>query len=200
MTAEVAASALGDANMSSPHPLNQAVVAQALHDLRNGQLRRCQAMGFSGPALQALKHPALVGLLVNTQVAWCTVRVNSGVLERLLDQVRDVACEIASIDRLLRCGASTEMLAEFHGLSHQEVALRRQVLGLLPHKGRWPILTEAQDSALWTRWNGEAKTRGIDRDDTQAMLELAMELAESETLPLAVLWSAISTWTRPEST
>jgi hypothetical protein len=32
--------------MSAPHPLNQAVIAQALHDLRNGQLRRCKAMGF----------------------------------------------------------------------------------------------------------------------------------------------------------
>jgi hypothetical protein len=199
MTAEAAASASGDTNMSSPHPLNQAVVAQALHDLRNGQLRRCQAMGFSGPALEALKHPALVSLLVNTQVAWCTVRVNSGVLERLLDQVRDVAREIASIDRLLRCGASTEMLAEFHGLSHQEVALRRQVLGLPPHKGRWPVLTEGQDSALWTRWNEGVKRRKIDLGDTQAMLELAMQLAESETLPLAVVWSSIGAWTRPES-
>lgn len=26
--------------MSAPHPLNQAVIAQALYDLRNGQLRR----------------------------------------------------------------------------------------------------------------------------------------------------------------
>ncbi|MEN1479874.1 coproporphyrinogen III oxidase, partial [Pseudomonas aeruginosa] len=25
--------------MSAPHPLNQAVIAQALYDLRNGQLR-----------------------------------------------------------------------------------------------------------------------------------------------------------------
>ena len=68
--------------MSSPHPLNQAVVAQALHDLRNGQLRRCQAMGFSAPALEALKHPALVSLLVNAQVAWCTVRAKERMVQR----------------------------------------------------------------------------------------------------------------------
>src|SRR3546814_9437403 len=36
----------GGSRMSAPHPLNQAVIAQALHDLRNGQLRRCKAMGF----------------------------------------------------------------------------------------------------------------------------------------------------------
>jgi hypothetical protein len=45
--------------MSAPHPLNQAVIAQALHDLRNGQLRRCKAMGFGEEELDALKHPAL---------------------------------------------------------------------------------------------------------------------------------------------
>ena len=185
--------------MASPHPLNQAVVAQALHDLRNGQLRRCQAMGFSAPALEALKHPALVSLLVNSQVPWCSVKVNSEVLERLLDQVRDVAREIASIDRLLKLGASTEMLAEFHGLSHQEVALRRQVLELPTHKGRWPVLTEEQDTALWKRWSESVKARGIDGKDTAAMLELAIELADDGKLPLAVVWSAIGAWSRPES-
>lgn len=39
--------------MSAPHPLNQAVIAQALYDLRNGQLRRCKAMGFSEAELDA---------------------------------------------------------------------------------------------------------------------------------------------------
>ena len=33
--------------MSTSHPLNQAVIAQALYDLRNGQLRRCKAMGVA---------------------------------------------------------------------------------------------------------------------------------------------------------
>lgn len=182
--------------MSTPHPLNQAVVAQALHDLRNGQLRRCQAMGFSGSALEALKHPALVSVLVNAQVAWCSVKINGEVVERLLEQVRDVAQEIERIDQLLRLGASTEMLAEFHGLSHQEVALRRQVLGLPPHKGRWPVLSEEQDATLWKRWDATLKARGITKADTPAMLEIAMTLAETEGLPLAVVWGAIGAWTQ----
>src|SRR3546814_2122745 len=54
--------------MSAPHPLNQAVIAQALHDLRNGQLRRCKAMGFGEEELDALKHPELVSMLVNATV------------------------------------------------------------------------------------------------------------------------------------
>lgn len=41
--------------MPMPHPLNQAVIAQALHDLRTGQLRRCKSMGFDEHDLAALK-------------------------------------------------------------------------------------------------------------------------------------------------
>lgn len=67
--------------MSAPHPLNQAVIAQALHDLRNGQLRRCKLMGFGEEELDALKHPALVSVLVNATVSWCSVSVNREVLK-----------------------------------------------------------------------------------------------------------------------
>ena len=103
--------------MSAPHPLNQAVIAQALHDLRNGQLRRCKAMGFGEEELDALKHPELVSMLVNATVSWCSVSVNREVLKRLLSQVHDVEREIATVDRMLRLGASTEMVSKFYGLT-----------------------------------------------------------------------------------
>ena len=180
--------------MSSPHPLNQAVIAQVLHDFRNGQLRRCQAMGFSANALEALKQPALVSVLVNAKVAWCSVRVNRDVLQRLLNQVHDVEQEIEAIDRLLRLGASTEMISEFYGLTHQEVALRRQVLGLPQRKGRWPVLSEAQDTALWKEWHAGVETRGIDIKDDVAMLALSTDLAEAQSVPLAVVWGAVRHW------
>lgn len=116
--------------MSAPHPLNQAVIAQALYDLRNGQLRRCKLMGFGEEELDALKHPALISVLANANVSWCSVTVNREVLRRLLKQAQDVEKEIATVDRMLRLGASTEMVSRFYGLTHQEVALRREVLGL----------------------------------------------------------------------
>jgi hypothetical protein len=180
--------------MSSPHPLNQAVVQQALHDLRNGQLRRCLSMGFNKTALEALKQPSLVSLLSNASVAWCSVRVNLEVLQRLLEQVRDVEKEIQAIDRMLILGASTEMVAEFHGLTHQEVALRRQVLRLPQRKGRWPVMSEAQDTGLWQSWRSGVTARGLALQLDAAMLGLGMELAEAQHLPLSVVWSAIQHW------
>ena len=180
--------------MSSPHPLNQAVIAQALHDLRNGQLRRCKAMGFGEEELDALKHPALVSVLVNATVSWCSVSVNREVLKRLLNQVQDVEQEIAAVDRMLRLGASTEMVSRFDGLTHQEVALRRDILGLPKRKGRHPVLDEAQDTALWEHWKAGVTERHIALDDELSMLGLTMDLAEAMTLPMSVVWAAIRNW------
>ena len=180
--------------MPDPHPLNQAVIAQALHDLRNGQLRRAKSMGFDDAALDALKHPAMASLLANATVSWCSVSVNPEVLRRLLSQVEDLAREIEEIDRLLRLGASTELISKFYGLTHQEIALRRDVIGLPKRKGRHPVLTEAQDSDLWYRWSKTIKERGTALTDDMAMLAITADLAEPTGLPISVIWSAIQGW------
>ncbi|MNF88880.1 hypothetical protein D3C84_713830 [compost metagenome] len=180
--------------MSTPHPLNQAVVAHALHDLRNGQLRRCLSMGFSERELDVLKQPALVSLLANAQVPWCSVKVNTDVLWRLVSQLNDIEQEIATVDRMLRLGASTEMVSVFYGLTHQEVALRRDIIGLPKRKGRHPVLNEEQETTLWKRWKSAIDERGIALDDDSAMLTLAMDLAEALSLPMSVIWAAIHSW------
>lgn len=93
------------------------------------------------PSLDALKHPALISVLANASVSWCSVTVNREVLQRLLNQAQDVEKEIATVDRMLRLGASTEMVSRFYGLTHQEVALRREILGLPKRKGATPSWT-----------------------------------------------------------
>ncbi|MEL7551514.1 DUF2857 domain-containing protein [Pseudomonas protegens] len=180
--------------MSAPNPLNQAVIAQALYDLRNGQLRRCKAMGFGEEELDALKHPALISVLANANVSWCSVSVNREVLQRLLKQAQDVGKEIAAVDRMLRLGASTEMVSRFYGLTHQEVALRREVLGMPKRKGRHPVLDEEQDTELWRRWKAVTSSRNIELKDEASLLEAAMDLAEGMALPLSVVWAALKNW------
>lgn len=180
--------------MSAPHPLNQAVIAQALFDLRNGQLRRCKAMGFGEEELDALKHPALVSVLANANVSWCSVSINREVLQRLLKQAQDVEKEIATVDRMLHLGASTEMVSRFYGLTHQEVALRREILRLPKRKGRHPVLDEQQDTALWNQWKTLTTAKGIEFDDDASILDATMDLAEGMALPLSVVWSTIKAW------
>jgi hypothetical protein len=180
--------------MSAPHPLNQAVVAQALHDLRNGQLRRCKAMGFDDADLEALKRPAMVSLLINASVSWCKVTVNREVLQRLLHQVNNLEQEIEKVDRMLTLGASTDMVHHFYGLTHEEVALRRNLLDLPKRKGRHPVLSEADDIRLWELWTDAIRQSGIDPADDVAVLDITLNIAEEMNLPASVLWSAIHKW------
>lgn len=180
--------------MSAQNPLNQAVIAQALYDLRNGQLRRCKLMGFGEEELDALKHPALISVLANASVSWCSVTVNREVVRRLLQQARDVEKEIATVDRMLRLGASTEMVSRFFGLTHQEVALRRDILGLPKRKGRHPVLDEQQDTELWRRWKALNDATTVDLEDESSILDATIDLAEVMSLPLSVVWASIKSW------
>ncbi|KHN52937.1 coproporphyrinogen III oxidase [Dickeya fangzhongdai] len=180
--------------MTGPNPLNQAVIAQALHDLRNGQLRRAKSMGFDDADLDALKHPAMASVLANATVSWCSVAINRDVLHRLLRQVENVSQEIARIDRLLRLGASTDLISKFFGLTHQEIALRRSVIGLPKRKGRHPVLNEEQDADLWQRWSSVIREQKIALNDDMSMLDVAANLSETSELPLSVIWSAIRGW------
>jgi hypothetical protein len=122
------------------------------------------------------------------------VTVNRDVLQRLLRQVDDVAREIAAVDRMLRLGASTEMVSKFYGLTHQEVALRRDVLGLPKRKGRYPVLNEAEDTALWERFKPAVDERRIALDDDRTMLDLTLDLAEALALPASVIWATVRSW------
>jgi hypothetical protein len=182
----------------SPHPMNQAVISQALHDLRNGQLRHCLEMGFGERELEILKQPALLALLSTAQVPWCQVTVDRDLLWRLVSQLRQLEHEIDFIDRLLRLGAGAEMICKRFGLSHQELALRREILGLPQRRGRHPTLDEAEETELWRRWKDAVAGRGIALDDETAQLELAMRLAEGATATLSVIWHAMQGWIQRE--
>jgi hypothetical protein len=182
--------------MSSPHPLNQAVIAQALQYFREGELDLCLEMGFSVNALKALMQPALASVLANAKVSWCTVTVDSARLERYLEQVLAEQKANETVTRMLLLGASNQMLKEFFALDRREVAVRRRVLKLKNRKGRWPALNEEQDATLWRAWRDGLAARGIPARNEAAMLDLAMALAETHSVLLAVLWDAIREWSR----
>jgi len=151
-------------------------------------------MGFEDDDLNALKNPAMVSLLANALVNWCSVMVNRDVLRHLIKQVEEDARQIQDVDRLLRLGASTELIGRFFGYTHQETAVRRGVLGLPKRRGRHPVLTEEQDTDLWRRWSQQVKQRKVNRSDETVMLTVAADLAEETDLPLSVIWSAIRGW------
>jgi hypothetical protein len=151
-------------------------------------------MGFGEQDLEVLKQPSLVALLVNARVPWCSVKVNRDILKRLVNQMHDIELEISTVDRMLRLGASTEMVVKYYGLTHQEVALRRDIMGMPRRKGRHPVLSEEQEVKLWRNWELAVSERGFHMDDETLMLAIAMDLAESMVVPLAVIWASLQNW------
>ena len=179
--------------MSTSHPLNQAVIAQALYDLRNGQLRRCKAMGFGEAELDALKHPALISVLANASVSWCSVTVN-----------REAAAPAqpgAGRGEGNRHSRSHAAAGRQHGdgqpLLWPDPSGSRPAAGdprPAQAQGRHPVLDETQDTELWRQWKAVTSSRNVDLEDETSILDAAMDLAEGMSLPLSVVWAAIRNW------
>lgn len=178
----------------SRQPLNQAVIAQVLFDLRNGQLRRSLEMGFTQEDIRLLQDPELISFLLNTPVRWTTARVDTDVLRRLLQRVHDNGKEISIIDQMLRLEASSKMISDVFGLNQREVAFRKRVLDLDKKQGRWQEITEQQDHQLWREWDAKVKQYHLDVHDLMDMAKLCMVLAQASQIPMAMIWQAMEKW------
>ncbi|CAJ5201400.1 Protein of uncharacterised function (DUF2857) [Burkholderia pseudomallei] len=72
--------------------------------------------------------------------------------------------------------------------------MRRDMLGMPKRKGRWPVLTEAQEKAVWEHWQPRIEAEDVDPHDDRTMLDLCMDTAEALNLPMAVLWNVMQGW------
>lgn len=189
----------------SKTPINEAILSQILHNMRNGQLRRCIDMGLEPEILAQLQQPSVLSLLLNTPVSWCTVTINGEIVKRLITGTQRSDEEVRMIERALRLGATTQMLQQFFGLSPQDVALQRLMMGVAPRRGRWREFSEEMDTHLWYRWTHLMKEHQVELEDSISLLDIAMLVAEelnapqetdepADSLSLAVIWSRIRTW------
>jgi len=189
--------------MMSKSPINEAVLSQVLNHMRNGQLRRCTEMGLEPEILAQLQQPSVLSLLLNTPVSWCQVTIDTEMVKKLLTGAERSVEETRMIERALRLGATTTMLQQFFGLSPQDVALQRLMMGVRVRRGRWREFTEELDALLWHRWTHLMEEHQVEVEDSLAMLDIAMLVAEElnapndtddETPSLAIVWNKIHTW------
>lgn len=189
----------------SKTPINEAILSQVLHNMRNGQLKRCLEMGLEPEILAQLQQPSVLSLLLNTPVSWCTVSIDADMVKRLLTGAERSEDEARMIERALRLGGTTQMLQQFFGLSPQDVALQRLIIGVTPRRGRWREFSEEMDAHLWYRWTHLMEEHQVGLKDSIALLDIAMLVAEelnvphdthdpADSLSLAVIWSRIQDW------
>lgn len=191
----------------SKTPINEAILSQVLHNVRNGQLRRCIEMGLEPEILAQLQQPSALSLLLNTPVSWCSVTIDGNMVKKILTGAQRSDEEVRMVERALRLGATTHMLQQFFGLSPQDVALQRLMMGVTARRGRWREFSEQTDADLWYRWTSLMKEHQVDQADSIAMLDIAMLVAEEmklphsedageamESLSLAIIWHRIQSW------
>ncbi|MCQ9390963.1 DUF2857 domain-containing protein [Pseudomonas viridiflava] len=192
--------------MSKKHnPLNEAMVAQILHHLRNGEFRRCIDMGLDPEILVMLQHPSSQSVLLNSAVTWCRVAVDPDMVKRLLSNKERTDEENRIVQRALRLGATTPMLQEFFGMSPQEVSLQRVLVGVPGRPGRFRDIPD--DAPLWHRFVQLMDEYHVDHTDGVALLDIAMMLTEEVNIPpeepqshpsdpitLGLVWNKIQSW------
>ncbi len=192
--------------MSKKHnPLNEAMVAQILHHLRNGEVRRCLDMGLDPEILVLLQHPSSQSVLLNSAVIWCNVVVDPEMVKRLLSNKERTDEENRIVQRALRLGATTPMLQQFFGMSPQEVSLQRVLVGVPGKPGRFRDLPD--DTPLWHRFVQLMEEYDVDHTDGVALLDIAMLLTEEINIPpeedasestapitLGLIWNKIQQW------
>ncbi|UXZ97269.1 DUF2857 domain-containing protein [Pseudomonas phytophila] len=192
--------------MSKKHnPLNEAMVAQILHHLRNGEVKRCLDMGLDPEILVLLQHPSSQSVLLNSAVTWCRVAVDPDMVKRLLSNKERTDEENRIVQRALRLGATTPMLQEFFGMSPQEVSLQRVLVGVPGRPGRFRDIPD--DAPLWHRFVQLMDEYRVDHTDGVALLDIAMMLTEEINAPpqephtqlpdpitLGLVWNKIQGW------
>jgi hypothetical protein len=165
-------------SISSQQPLNQAMVQQILLWLQSGQIRKCYAMGLNDDILKAFENDRCVRDLANSSVCWVMPQVQQGVVERLITRSAQQIEQNKLIDRALVLGASNTLICQLFGMTNEEIAHRRKVLGVPQRKGRWPILSQELEHAIWHRWAYLAEENGVSRDNLMAQLDVVIMIAE----------------------
>jgi len=180
--------------MNRTHSVNYAVIAQVLEDMKNGQLYKTKRMGFEDKDLEAIRDASKACLLASSTVQWCAVKINLAVLRGLLKRIEEDRIEAEETDRLLRLSASTKLLAQNYGLTSQEIAMWRGIVGVPAIRGRPHNLPDAACDDLWRRFTALVEASSADTDDEKAMITIVAKLAESTQYPFTSIWRLICEW------
>ncbi|MDC9615878.1 DUF2857 domain-containing protein [Xenorhabdus khoisanae] len=168
------------------------LLMQLVMDLKNGYIRRCEALGLAPAEMLMLQSLTIEDLhyLGNSPVSVLNVHIHHANLVRILHQARIEQQRMKRIDRALELGGSIELMHYFFGLSSLEIAARRRIAGMAVRPGRGSPLTEDENRDLWHRW--QAAT--IADADSAEGLDIMMEMAEHHAVSLTSVWRAVKDW------
>ncbi|WP_267443387.1 DUF2857 domain-containing protein [Erwinia psidii] len=181
--------------------LNYSVLTDALHALKEGNIRHCEALGFTYDELNAFNELSLDELFAisRTSAQFMTVTIHHEVLRQILAQAKQEITLQQRIRQAIKLGGSIELLNQFFGLSSGEVSARRRLMGIVVSQGRTQIPEEKTDTIIWRKWQKIRPENLNSMDALDAMMRITEELRNSpdistdssENLSLTIVWNRI---------
>lgn len=170
------------------------LLTELVMEVRNGNLRRCEAFGLTDEEIRLLNNLTIEDLhfLSQSPVSIITCQIHRENLRLLLTRAKEVQCQNMIIERCLTLGASIELLNHYFGLIPSEVSVRRRLSGVRISVGRSQSPTDEQRIELWHRWN---QGGAPDLDDPSG-LALMMLCAENMNMSLTTIWNTMQEWSR----
>ncbi|HDH1871661.1 TPA: DUF2857 domain-containing protein [Enterobacter ludwigii] len=175
--------------------INYAILTDALHALKSGNIRHCESLGFTIDEMNALNQLSLDELFTVSQAAapFVSVSVCHDVLHHLLEQASQEHRRQQQINRAIRLGGSIALLNQYFGLTSNDVCLRRRLLGVSVPYGRTPEPDEETDAAIWLQWH-KFRVENLESPDALMVMMQVTEalLPKAEGLSLTTVWKRLA--------
>ncbi|HCA9524864.1 TPA: DUF2857 domain-containing protein [Klebsiella variicola subsp. variicola] len=175
--------------------VNYAILTDALHALKSGNIRHCESLGFTFDEMNALDQLSLDELLTVSQAAapFVSVSVRHDVLHHLLAYARQESRRQQQINRAIRLGGSIALLNQYFGLTSNDVCLRRRLLGVSVPYGRTPEPDEDTDTAIWLQWQ-QCRVDKLESPDALIAMMHVTEALRPKTgwVSLTTVWKRIA--------
>lgn len=175
--------------------LNYAVLTDALHALKEGDIRHCESMGFTFDEMNSLNLLSLdeLFLVSRTATPFVSVSIRHDVLHHLLALAHQEHKRQKQIIRAIRLGGSIALLNQYFGLTSNETCLRRRLLGVSVPYGRTPEPDEETDAKIWRQWQ-QCRVDNLESSDALTSIMQVTEklLPDAEGLSLTTVWKRIA--------
>lgn len=177
--------------------LNYAVLTDALYALKEGNIRHCEALGFTYNELEAINNLSMDELFIlsRASASFLNVTIQHEVLRQLLAQTKQEIQLQQRINRAIALGGSIELLSDFFGLSSSEISARRRFIGISVSQGRTRIPDEDTDARIWRQWQQHRPDTLLSMDALNVMMDITEALSgttEDDSLSLTVVWNRIT--------
>ena len=176
--------------------MNYTILMDALLALKEGNIRQCEALGFSYSELEALNNLSVDELfhLCRTAAQFMSVTIKHDVLRQLLARGNDDTGVQLQIYRAVSMGGSIELLGQYFGLSSGEVCARRRFLSISVSQGRSRVPDEETDARIWREWQQLRPPVLLSLEALDVMMDITEMLSGddmSDSLSLTVVWNRI---------